>query len=78
MGDFGWTDLSAVGDFAMNGAGGANGAGAGANGNGGIEEAGLWSGFLPLDMGWSSALASGAGLSWDGVGIDGAGLGMAF
>ncbi|PVI01497.1 hypothetical protein DM02DRAFT_590953 [Periconia macrospinosa] len=71
MGDFGWTDLSAVGDFAMNG--GTGGGGAGGNGNGGVEDGGLWSGFLPLDMGWSS------GLTWDGMGFEGAGgLGMAF
>lgn len=58
MGDFGWTDLGAVGDFAING----NGA------SGPVDEAALWSGFLPLDMGWS------AGLGWDGMGFDGGGL----
>ncbi|KAF1951316.1 hypothetical protein CC80DRAFT_508951 [Byssothecium circinans] len=70
MGDFGWTDLGAVGDFAMNG-------GNGGNGNGPVDDAALWSGFLPLDMGWSSALG-GAGVGWDGMAFDGTELGMAF
>jgi len=67
MGDFGWTDLGAVGDFAINGSGVARP----------IDEAALWSGFLPLDMGWSSALG-GPGNGWDGPALDGTGLGMAF
>src|SRR5690242_11893357 len=39
MGDFGWTDLGAVSDFAM-------------HGNNGMpaDESALWNGFLPLDM----------------------------
>lgn len=69
MGDFGWTDLGAVGDFAMNGSGA----------TGPIDDAALWSGFLPLDMGWSSAMGgTGLGLGWDGVPFDGNELGMAF
>ncbi|KAF1943712.1 hypothetical protein EJ02DRAFT_502024 [Clathrospora elynae] len=41
MGDFGWTDLGAVSEFAVHG--------------GGLDDAGaLWNGFLPLDMGWSA------------------------
>ncbi|KAK7191994.1 hypothetical protein DPSP01_003866 [Paraphaeosphaeria sporulosa] len=67
MGDFGWTDLGAVGDFAINGSGA----------TGPVDEAALWSGFLPLDMGWSSVMG-GSGLGWDGMGFDGAGLGMTF
>jgi hypothetical protein len=47
MGDFGWTDLNAVSDFAI-------GQGPGGNGNGQQDEAALWNGFLPLDMGWSA------------------------
>jgi hypothetical protein len=63
MGDFGWTDLSAVSDFAM-------------HGNNGIpaDESALWNGFLPLDMGWSAN-----GFSLDGVGWEGGNdLGMLF
>jgi hypothetical protein len=40
MGDFGWTDLNAVSDFAV--------------GQGPPGDAALWNGFLPLDMGWSA------------------------
>ncbi|ORY12960.1 hypothetical protein BCR34DRAFT_624061 [Clohesyomyces aquaticus] len=65
MGDFGWTDLSAVGDFAING---------GAAG-GSADEYGLWTGFLPLDMGMG---IPGQGLGWDGTGFEGHELGMAF
>ena len=68
MGDFGWTDLSAVGDFAINGAGGSGVA---------ADDTALWSGFLPLDMGWGSAMG-GSGLGWDGGALDENGLGMAF
>ncbi|KAF2646494.1 hypothetical protein P280DRAFT_12515 [Massarina eburnea CBS 473.64] len=73
MGDFGWTDLGAVGNFAMGGGNGGNRGGAA----GGVDETALWSGFLPLDMGWSTALG-GAGLGWDGMAFDGTELGMAF
>ena len=67
MGDFGWTDLSAVSDFAMYGNNGVNG--------GAPDENALWNGFLPLDMGWSAN-----GFSLDGVGWEGGGseLGMLF
>ncbi|KAF2469312.1 uncharacterized protein BDR25DRAFT_343714 [Lindgomyces ingoldianus] len=65
MGDFGWTDLSAVGEFAI------NGAGSGAN----VDDYGLWTGFLPLDMGMGMV---GQGLGWDNTGLDGHELGMAF
>jgi hypothetical protein len=48
MGDFGWTDLNAVSDFAI-------GQGAGGNGQGQDDASALWNGFLPLDMGWNAA-----------------------
>ncbi|KAF1998948.1 hypothetical protein P154DRAFT_621229 [Amniculicola lignicola CBS 123094] len=67
MGDFGWTDLGAVGDFALNGSGAV----------GPIDDSALWSGFLPLDMGWSAAMV-GQGLGWENGGFDGNELGMAF
>lgn len=67
MGDFGWTDLGAVGEFAINGSGI----------SGPIDDAALWSGFLPLDMGWSVAMG-GSALGWDGNAFDGSELGMAF
>ena len=38
MGDFSWTDLDAIGNFAVNGNGGAN-----------IGDNEWWSGFLPAD-----------------------------
>ena len=38
MGDFSWTDLDAIGNFAVNGNGGAA-----------ISDADWWSGFLPAD-----------------------------
>ena len=38
MGDFSWTDLDAIGNFAVNGSGGAN-----------VGDADWWSGFLPAD-----------------------------
>ncbi|KAK3719976.1 hypothetical protein LTR37_004099 [Vermiconidia calcicola] len=38
MGDFSWTDLDAIGNFAVNGNGGAN-----------VGESEWWSGFLPAD-----------------------------
>jgi hypothetical protein len=63
MGDFGWTDLGAVGEFAINGAGGSGLA---------SDDTALWSGFLPLDMGWGSAMGS------EGAAFDDAGLGLAF
>ncbi|KAH7075245.1 hypothetical protein FB567DRAFT_536458 [Paraphoma chrysanthemicola] len=56
MGDFGWTDLNAVSDFAI-------GQGPGGNGNAQQDEAALWNGFLPLDMGWSAQ-----GFGFDGMG----------
>jgi hypothetical protein len=40
MGDFGWTDLGAVSNFAV--------------GEGPQGDAALWNGFLPLDMGWGA------------------------
>jgi hypothetical protein len=40
MGDFGWTDLGAVSNFAV--------------GEGPQGDAALWNGFLPLDMGWGT------------------------
>ncbi|KAL1656265.1 hypothetical protein SLS61_001339 [Didymella pomorum] len=65
MGDFGWTDLGAVSDFAMHGNNGANPA----------DESALWNGFLPLDMGWSANGFSLDGVGWDGNAND---LGMLF
>jgi hypothetical protein len=61
MGDFGWTDLGAVSDFAVG------------QGAGGSDEAALWNGFLPLDMGWSAQ-----GFGVDGLGFDSGELGMLF
>lgn len=66
MGDFGWTDLGAVGEFAVNGSGGM----------GSVDDTALWSGFLPLDMGWTAM--AGQGVGWDNGGFDGNELGMAF
>ena len=65
MGDFGWTDLGAVSDFAMHGNNGANPA----------DDNALWNGFLPLDMGWSANGFSLDGAGWDGNAND---LGMLF
>jgi hypothetical protein len=62
MGDFGWTDLNAVGDFAMHGNNGVQGP---------SDDNALWNGFLPLDMGWSAQ-----GFSLDGMGFDSNELGM--
>jgi hypothetical protein len=62
MGDFGWTDLNAVGDFAMHGNNGVQGP---------SDDNALWNGFLPLDMGWSAQ-----GFSLDGLGFDSNELGM--
>lgn len=64
MGDFGWTDLGAVGDFAINGNGTA----------GPVDDSAFWNGFLPLDMGWPTVM-NGQG---DNVWFDGNELGMAF
>ena len=64
MGDFGWTDLNAVSDFAI--------------GQGPVQnqdEASLWNGFLPLDMGWS---AQGFGFEGFGGGTGEGELGMLF
>ena len=69
MGDFSWTDLMAVGEFAMNGNGGA-----------GVhqqDDGGLWAGFLPLDMGMGMGIA-GQGVGWENGGLEGGELGMAF
>lgn len=66
MGDFGWTDLGAVSDFAIHG-NGANG--------GPQDDSALWNGFLPLDMGWSANGFSLDGVGWDGNAND---LGMLF
>jgi hypothetical protein len=64
MGDFGWTDLNAVSDFAMHGNNGVQGP---------SDDNALWNGFLPLDMGWSAQ-----GFSLDGMGFDSNELGMLF
>ncbi|KAF1840090.1 uncharacterized protein K460DRAFT_322422 [Cucurbitaria berberidis CBS 394.84] len=63
MGDFGWTDLGAVSEFAVHGGGGAQAQ----------DEAALWNGFLPLDMGWNAQ-----GLGFEGMGFDNNELGMLF
>ena len=63
MGDFGWTDLSAVNEFAVHGGGS----------NAPSDEAALWNGFLPLDMGWNAQ-----GLGFEGMGLDNNELGMLF
>ncbi|KAF2264224.1 hypothetical protein CC78DRAFT_517384 [Lojkania enalia] len=67
MGDFGWTDLGAIGDFAVNGSGVV----------GPIDDTALFNGFLPLDLGWSMGLGS-QGVVWENGDINGNGLGMAF
>ena len=71
MGDFSWTDLMAVGEFAMNGNGGA-----------GVhqqDDGGLWAGFLPLDMGMGMGMGvAGQGVGWENGGFEGGELGMAF
>jgi hypothetical protein len=63
MGDFGWTDLGAVNEFAVHGGGG----------NAPTDDAALWNGFLPLDMGWNAQ-----GLGFEGMGLDSNELGMLF
>ncbi|KAH6882105.1 hypothetical protein BKA58DRAFT_13751 [Alternaria rosae] len=63
MGDFGWTDLGAVNEFAVGGGGG----------NAPADDAALWNGFLPLDMGWNAQ-----GLGFEGMGFDSNELGMLF
>ncbi|KAL5115439.1 hypothetical protein ACEQ8H_006660 [Pleosporales sp. CAS-2024a] len=68
MGDFGWTDLGAVSDFA-------SGLGNGGTAQAQDESIALWNGFLPLDMGWAAQ-----GLGFEGVagsGLEGQ-LGMLF
>lgn len=65
MGDFGWTDLSAVSEFAVHGAAQSQ-----------EEVSALWNGFLPLDMGWG-APAQGFGLEGLG-GFEAGELGMLF
>ncbi len=65
MGDFGWTDLGAVSDFAVHGAGATQAQ---------DEAAALWNGFLPLDMGWSAQ-----GFGFEGMmGFESNELGMLF
>ncbi|KAF1835644.1 hypothetical protein BDW02DRAFT_638465 [Decorospora gaudefroyi] len=61
MGDFGWTDLGAVNEFAVHGGGG----------NAPTDDAALWNGFLPLDMGWNAQ-----GLGFEGTAFDSNELGM--
>jgi hypothetical protein len=63
MGDFGWTDLSAVSEFAVHGGGG----------HAPTDDAALWNGFLPLDMGWNAQ-----GLGFEGLGFETNELGMLF
>lgn len=64
MGDFGWTDLSAVSEFAVHGAGH----------QAQDDASALWNGFLPLDMGWSAQ-----GFGFEGMGgFNGDELGMLF
>ncbi|KAH7392427.1 hypothetical protein DE146DRAFT_662443 [Phaeosphaeria sp. MPI-PUGE-AT-0046c] len=58
MGDFGWTDLNAVSDFAVG-----MGAGAQQQQEDPTGAAALWNGFLPLDMGWNAQ-----GLGFEGFG----------
>lgn len=67
MGDFGWTDLNAVSDFAIGNGGGGNGA------TTDVNDAALWNGFLPLDMGWGSL-----GNGFEGMGFEQGELGMLF
>ncbi|KAF2139006.1 uncharacterized protein K452DRAFT_233226 [Aplosporella prunicola CBS 121167] len=77
IGDFSWTDLSAVGEFAVNGYNGQ-----------GLDQDALWGGFLPLEVGgvWDvgqfdmngGAGSSGSGGSGGGSGGAGEGLGMMF
>lgn len=66
MGDFSWTDLMAVGEFAINGASGVS-----------PMDDGLWPGFLPLDMSMGMGAVS-QGVGWENGGFDGNELGMAF
>ncbi|KAF2014613.1 hypothetical protein BU24DRAFT_371300 [Aaosphaeria arxii CBS 175.79] len=68
MGDFGWTDLGAVGDFAINGGGN----------TGPIDDSTFWNGFLPLDMGWPLGMSGQGGAGWDDMGFEGHELGMTF
>jgi hypothetical protein len=77
MGDFGWTDLGAVSEFALHGNGVQQDDNTGASANANA----LWNGFLPLDMGWGAGgLGMGMGLGMEGGAWEGSAneLGMLF
>lgn len=58
IGDFSWTDLDAIGNFAVNGNGGAS-----------ISDTDWWSGFLPADSN-NFLFDTQSGLDdWDNLGL---------